>query len=352
MAEEIILNLKIGGADQSVTTLGQLKAAITSLKKETDGLKIGSQEFNKVQGELIKAQELMIKTTKPVPTMFQDRIKGAIDESNSLKALKQQIRAYTDAVIRGEEGASEKLAELKDRLEDVKDATESFKGSGVEKLTSSMDLLRDSISNFDADKFTIGLKGIGEAMKAIPIFLIIEGIQFLLEKFKIMDLILSVVTDGINAFTDALGFTNHEAEKTTKTTVAGLQKQQDKVEERYDSEIKLANAAGKDTTVLEEQKLKAVEDSLQKQVDAYELLAQKKGKLNDDEQKEYEELQSKLLDATTDRLANETKLRIDFNNKNKTLLERRQDTERTDRQNSLKDLQDAQAQELEEYENQ
>ena len=322
MAEEIIINLKIGGADQSVTTLGQLKTAIATLKKEQDGLKIGSEAFNKVQNDLAKAEQARIDIMKKTPSLFQERIKGAINESNSLRELKQQIKEYTAAVIAGEEGAAEKLAELKDKLEDVKDATDSFKGTGVEKLKSSMDLLQDSITNFDAEKFQIGLKGIGSAMKAIPILLIIEGIVFLLEKFGIMDMIVRVVTDAIYAFTDALGLTNKEAEKNTKSTIEGYEKQEKAVQQRYDTEIALAKASGKDVTELEYRKLKAVEDSIQKQVDAYKLLEFKKGELNEEEKKDYEDLQNELLDATRERLRKEVEARNNFNNKIKDINER------------------------------
>ncbi len=322
MAEEIILNLRIGGADQSVTTLGQLKTAIATLKKEQDGLKIGSEAFNKVQNDLAKAEQARIDIMKKTPSLFQERIKGAINESNSLRELKQQIKEYTAAVIAGEEGAAEKLAELKDKLEDVKDATDSFKGTGVEKLKSSMDLLQDSITNFDAEKFQIGLKGIGSAMKAIPILLIIEGIVFLLEKFGIMDMIVRVVTDAIYAFTDALGLTNKEAEKNTKSTIEGYEKQEKAVQQRYDTEIALAKASGKDVTELEYRKLKAVEDSIQKQVDAYKLLEFKKGELNEEEKKDYEDLQNELLDATRERLRKEVEARNNFNNKIKDINER------------------------------
>jgi hypothetical protein len=162
---------------------GALKQNIKATKEELLKLDVGSEKFIETQKDLVALEKKRIDVEKQIPSLFQERIKGAIDESNTLQGLRAEIKKYTDAVIAGEAGAAEKLAELKDKLEDVKDATNTFKGSGVEALTSSMGQLRESITNFDGGKFTTALKGIGGAMKAIPIFLIIEGIKLLVENF-------------------------------------------------------------------------------------------------------------------------------------------------------------------------
>ena len=162
---------------------GALKQNIKATKEELLKLDVGSDKFIETQKELVALEKKRIDVEKQIPSLFQERIKGAIDEANTLQGLRAEIKKYTDAVIAGEAGAAEKLAELKDKLEDVKDATNTFKGSGVEALTSSMGQLRESITNFDGGKFTTALKGIGGAMKAIPIFLILEGIKLLVENF-------------------------------------------------------------------------------------------------------------------------------------------------------------------------
>lgn len=162
---------------------GALKQNIKATKEELLKLDVGSEKFIETQKDLVALEQKRIDVEKQIPSLFQERIKGAIDEANTLQGLRAEIKKYTDAVIAGEAGAAEKLAELKDKLEDVKDATNTFKGSGVEALTSSMGQLRESITNFDGGKFTTALKGIGGAMKAIPIFLIIEGIKLLVENF-------------------------------------------------------------------------------------------------------------------------------------------------------------------------
>lgn len=287
---------------------GKLKQQIKENKAALDAAVEGSKEFDEALKERIRLENQRIAIEEKIPSLLQKRIQGGIEEASTIQELKQQIKEYTNAVIRGEEGAAQKLAELKDKLEDVKDATTSFKGSGVEALQSSMGLLRESIENFDLDKFKTGLDGLGASMKAIPIFLIIEGITWLLDKLGIMDMIVEGLTEAFYALTDALGLTNKEAEKAAKSMIEGMQKAAEITEAKYDAEIKLAKAAGKNTESLELEKLKDIERNAFNQLNILKILAQKKGELNKDEKKDYEKLQLDLIAASAERAAKELEI--------------------------------------------
>jgi len=202
----------LGGVNSSAKflsgSLGELKQRLKENKIETDKVREGGMLYRALIKEQIEIQNKLIAVQKPIPSMFQERIKGAIDEANSIKAVKEEMKALTSVVLGGGEGAAEaskRLAELQDKLDDVKDATKVLKGSGVEALTSSMNELKDSIVNFDGDKFSNALKGIGGAMKAIPIFLIIEGIKLLVENF-----------DAIFKFAQSFTDSAKEVKKLTK----------------------------------------------------------------------------------------------------------------------------------------
>lgn len=204
---------------------GRLKQQIKENRDALDRAVRGSVEYENAVKEQIRLNKERIAIEKQIPTLFGERIKGAIEEANSLKELKEQIKEYTAAVIRGEAGAAEKLAELKDRLEDVKDTTISFKGTAVERLTSSMNLLRESITNLDLDKFKLGLNGISTAMKAIPFIIIIELITRLIEKFGIVDKIVDFFTGTFSNLTEttklnkeALDAYNESLKQTQKET--------------------------------------------------------------------------------------------------------------------------------------
>ena len=127
----------------------------------------------------------------------------------------------------------------------------------------------------------------------------------LMEKFDIFGKIADAVVAIIYKFTDAIGLTNKADEEFAKSAIENSQKVQKAKEEQYNLEIKLAQAAGQNTKQLELEKLKSIEDSVASQVKALEDLQIKKGKLNDEEQKQYNELQINLLKASGDRQAKE-----------------------------------------------
>jgi len=125
-------------------------------------------------------------------------VKGAEKTISSFKDLKTAIKAAKDEQIAMSEKfgegsveatkAGQKLANLKDKVEDLNDSTKSLKGTGIERLTSSFRLLGEGIATFDFDKIKLGFKGVGAAMSAIPIFLIIEGLKLLYDNFeKVVD---------------------------------------------------------------------------------------------------------------------------------------------------------------------
>jgi len=125
-------------------------------------------------------------------------VKGAEKTISSFKDLKTAIKAAKDEQIAMSEKfgegsveatkAGQKLANLKDKVEDLNDSTKSLKGTGIERLTSSFRLLGEGIATFDFDKIKLGFKGVGAAMSSIPIFLIIEGLKLLYDNFeKVVD---------------------------------------------------------------------------------------------------------------------------------------------------------------------
>jgi hypothetical protein len=130
---------------------------------------------------------------------------------NNLKEARQAQKDLYSEVIRGKDGAAKALADLKDQLEDITEETQTLKGSGVEKLTSSFSLLGQGFATLDTGKITTGFKGIGAAMSAIPIFLLIEGIKLLVDNF-----------DEVIAFVGKFFGATNEAEKAVKKLTVSI----------------------------------------------------------------------------------------------------------------------------------
>ena len=156
---------------------------------------------------------------------------GGVEKSiSSFKDLKTAIKAAKDEQIAMTEKfgatsaeavkAGKKLAELKDKVEDLNDSTKSLKGSGVEKLTSSFRLLGEGLGTFDFDKIKTGFKGVGAAMSAIPIFLIIEGLKLLWDNFDKITAMFDTTTASEKALAEATKEVSGELSK----VLEGVQK--------------------------------------------------------------------------------------------------------------------------------
>ena len=244
----------LGGINQAAKfaagSYGELKQKIEQQKKALLELNVESEDFVNTQEELIKLQNQRIEIEKKIPSLFQERIKGAIDESNALKQLKADLKAAQSAALNGDGAAAKKVAELKDKIDDLKDSTKSLQGSGVEKLNTSIGLLTEGFSNFDADKVKTGFKGIGAAMSAIPIILIIEGIKALIENFEVVVKFAKNMTDSFSDTERAVKALTLSTEKDTVANKALIS--------QYDNEIKLLQAKGgseKELTELKKKKL-------------------------------------------------------------------------------------------------
>ena len=206
-------------------------------------------------------------------------VKGAEKSISSFKDLKTAIKAAKDEQIAmtekfGENSieatkAGQKLAGLQDRVGDLNDATKSLAGSGIEKLSSSFRLLGEGIANFDFDKIKIGFGGIASAMSAIPIFLIIKGLEYLYENFDKVKALLFNTTDEV---------------KNNKEALEALQKQQDASKKSLDDYIgslekeletlKLTNASIEDQVKLRQKitgvQVKSIDEQIKKQEELIE----------------------------------------------------------------------------------
>lgn len=173
-------------------------------------------------------------------------INGVDKSINSIKDLRKAIKEAKDEQVKasqvyGESSeqylkASKRVGELKDKVEDLNDSTRSLKGSGVEKVTSSFNLLGEGFRTFDTEKIKTGLKGVGSAMSAIPIFLLIEGLTYLVRNFD-------EVSGAIKKFFDITSDTEKEVRK-LEQAASELKKTNEAVIGSLQDELKILEAQG------------------------------------------------------------------------------------------------------------
>ena len=178
---------------------------------------------------------------------FTVKIDGVEKSITSLKDLKLATKQAKDEQVAalaayGEsskefQAASAKVAGLKDKMEDLGDSAKNVKGEGIEPLQNSLSAMGEGLRNADFGKFKAGLQGVGQAMSAIPIFLLIEGIKLLIENF-----------DAVLAFSKDLFNMVSEDEKAVRQLTRELEKQKEvtaTLSKELSRELEIMEAQGK-----------------------------------------------------------------------------------------------------------
>lgn len=115
-----------------------------------------------------------------------------INTANSAQSLGELRKSLKDLIgLQSQVGSGsaefEKLSKsinhTESRLGDLQDSFSTLRGSGVERLNSSLGLLRDGLTGADPEKIGIAFKGLGAAMSAVPIFFLVEGFKLLIDNF-------------------------------------------------------------------------------------------------------------------------------------------------------------------------
>jgi len=258
MAEEIVIDFKIKTAE-SAATVQELKKSLKELKNELNNVEAGSAQFNKL--------------TKS---------------------------------INNTEG----------KLGDLNDSFNTLTGSGVERANKSFKLFTEGLTNFDLGKIKASLGGLGAAFKAIPIFLIVEGVMYLIQNFKelssgsgilakalkpIGDLI-GWIKDGLYALTDAIGLTNSELDKMGESVVENATKANEALGQQtkeFDRQMQVAKAAGKSTVEMEKAKQQAIIDTNVQIVKQIEAFVRAGGEMTEEQTKQLTASLEVIKDART-----------------------------------------------------
>lgn len=250
---------------------------------------------------------------------------------------------------------AETINDVEGRIGDLTDSMRTLTGSGVERLNSATGLLNEGFQNLDTGKLGIGIKGlskvfqdtaksigglklgnlkqgfselgksgVGELTKSIiqlgkailtnPILLIaavVIGIIAVMVKFKdsikpikmyfdLMGKAIDVVVQALKDFADWMGISAFAAEDAAKKQLAANESLQKNITRRYETEIKLAEAAGQDTFSLEKRKQLAIQVTTKKQIEALEAIRRANGTLTEDQVKQLDELKIAYEDTFTE----------------------------------------------------
>lgn len=240
--EKLSFEFEIKGVTKSINSIAEAKDALSELQDVVENSDFGSEEFRAASTEIERVQAKLIEATS----------KGVEPATNGFKKLKDELKAAKNAQAEAAQtfgegskeykAAAQQVANLQDKIDDLKDSSVSLKGTGIERLNSGVGLLKEGFANFDTDKLKVGFNALGSAMKAIPIFLIIEGLKLLYENF---DKVSAFAKKFFDLQTDAekevikLNKQIKEQEELTKALAGSLQR-----------EIELMEAQGASTDMI------------------------------------------------------------------------------------------------------
>jgi hypothetical protein len=270
-------------------------------------------------------------------------LSASAESASSVKAELRQIQKELEKLPQGSKEFNElakRAGELKDQINDASEAVRANAGNAFETLNNnvgnlgqrfaSLDFdgitqdfkgIATSVGNIKADDLSKGLKNVGatfvslgKALLANPIFLVAAaiigiGAALVALKDKIKPIaalfngigeVIDAVSAKIEAFLQVLGLTASEAEKANQKVIDSAQEVIAEIDKRYSREIKLAQAAGKETIFLEIEKRKAQLKTIDEVVKALIAKGTIEGTLNEEELKKLQELKQQKLDIETD----------------------------------------------------
>ena len=126
----------------------------------------------------------------------------AINTANSAKSLRELGKSLKELVSLqsqigegtvGFKKLQQAINDTEGKVGDLQDSFSTLRGSGVERVNSSLSLFKEGLTSVDPTKLSIAMEGLGAAMKAIPIFLLIEGAKLLYENW---DKLVTIFSDS------------------------------------------------------------------------------------------------------------------------------------------------------------
>lgn len=407
MAGENDIEIKIKAAiDEaaSAKTLGEFKKTIRELKSLALQAEEGSSAFNDVTSAIGDTNHRLKELNETIATKSSNGIKNFVNAAKGIGSVGlagfETLTGAAAAFGDQSDELMQKMVKLQGLMIFTKGISELSEASDnlsrgfnviADSAKSMYNTLNSGIINFGKYLSTISFQGIinglaafGTAVvtfvteTALPAFvgffttietmaatnplgliliaigLIIGALVLLVDNFKpvkmLFEGIKAVVMGVIQAlkdFSDWLGITTFAQEEAAKKALDLLDKEKKAIDDRYNKEIKLAEAAGKLTSWLEMKKTLELKINTEKRIAEYEKLKASGVALTKEQEKDLEDQRQNLQNFNTDieamRIKGEEevrKLREDSQRKQTTLMKEGFDKNKAMRDQELADVED------------
>lgn len=285
-----------------------------------------------------------------------------IEAANSAKTLgemKSSLKALVaeqQNVARGSKDwdrLSKAINEAEGKIGDLTDSFSTLKGSGIERASSSLSLLREGITNLDFEKVKIGLGGVKAALAATGIMLFVQGITALIQNFDelkesggVIGTVFTKIGEGIDwvlekleVFGDWIGLIDKDLNDMSEAIDENAQKNKealDATSAAYDRQIKVAQSAGKSTVELEKAKQEAIIQTNLAVVKQIEAFVRAGGELDSEKKKLLTASLEAIRNAKTEEIVIENKSAQDKEKVNEEAYKKLQERHEKERQDLIK----------------
>lgn len=347
---------KLAGEQQKLLKTQSEVAASTQKSIQVDKTALASLNANRIAYSSLRTEEERTsKVGKDLLKTIQDQSK-ALGENGKVTqnyagatgSLRKELKLARDEMVviaqtLGEDSAEFQEAalragELQDKLGDIADASKVVSGdTAFEKMGAQVGLLSGKLRTLDfkgataqlkgltttvqgltfkesingLGGFVKGIGGLGKVLLTNPIFLlatVLIGITLAVNALKDKLFPLIAIFDAVGAgidwivqkakdFSDAMGLSAFAAEDNAKRVTKAVEEQQKRLNQKYNDEIRLAEAAGESVVTLELSKQRAIQGTSEKAIAAMDAQIKAGSKLSEDQKKQYDEFKQMAHDA-------------------------------------------------------
>jgi low affinity Fe/Cu permease len=316
MAEQLNLEINIGGKGQVVTSLGEIKKAIKAAEFEALAL---SQQFGETDKRVIELREQIGKLKDTIEDSAA-ATKNYAGSSAVFPALAKSVQGVASgfAAVQGAIGLlGVESQEVEKSLLKVQSALALSQGLGdlIEAKDAFINLggvIKGSVTKaFGTLKSAIISTGIGALVVALGLLIanFDEVKKYLTNLFPALAKLGEFFTKITNAVTDFVGITS-EAERQLEK----FKKTSERTNEEINNRIKLLTAQGGKEKEVYELSQQLIENDL----NVYRKTISAKGKLSEEDTKKFRELQNEkavLQAGETKRIEEENKKQVEENKK-------------------------------------
>lgn len=278
-------SVDIGNGAKSIKTL---KQDYKEAQQELNGLTVGTQEYIKQLEKLGGIKDSIGDLNAEIAAFNPEGKVAAF--GNVIGGLASGFQAAQGAAaLFGAEGE-----ELQKTLLKVQAASAFADGiKGIAGLKDQFVVLGNVIKANPILLIATIIAGIGTALFALK-----DKIGIVGDAFDAIGDAIGWVTDKIKEFTDWIGLSTFAMDEQSEKVINAAKAQQEALSQRYDDEIALAKAAGKNTEKLEKKKQVAILESAKTQIEALKSVAAANGGWTEEQIEQLKTLGKSIHDAS------------------------------------------------------